>query len=205
MRSDDEPKKAPASPAAGGAAAALQAKDYSRCLSLVGGAERGGRAGADLLQIKGWCLLGLDRPQEAAQAFNQALPSLQGQKREDSAYGASLALLRTGDTSAAAATASQVPLSASRRNDIGLQVLSQQALAAYQAGRWADAVAALNRRAAYAPETRDLMMLRGWSLFQLYDYEGARQAFTAVDRQLSDHDSQKALATVADRLNTRNR
>ncbi|UDL93064.1 hypothetical protein LGH83_10520 [Lichenihabitans sp. PAMC28606] len=180
----------------GGAAAALQAKDYTRCLAQLGDGERGGRLSGNLMQIKGWCLLGLDRPEEAAIAFGQAQNGQQGKLREDSAYGQSLSLLRSGKTDAAAQVAGGAALSASRRNDIGVQVLTQRVYTNYGAQRWAETLAALNQRAAYAPETRDLRMARGWSLFHLGDYDGAKQIFTQANSQLSDAQSQRALTVL---------
>ncbi|MBV1704971.1 MAG: hypothetical protein KGQ28_09210, partial [Hyphomicrobiales bacterium] len=49
---------------------------------------------------EGWRLLKLDRPQEAARAFEDALARGKGRTASDAAYGRSLALLRNGETSA---------------------------------------------------------------------------------------------------------
>jgi hypothetical protein len=59
---------------------------------------------------------------------------------------------------------------------------------------------ALDQRAAFAPEQRDLMMLRGWSLYSLGHYEAANRVFMTVDRQLSSSDSKKALVAVENKL-----
>ncbi len=200
----DEPGADAAAPAprsrgrakAGSAASALAAKDYSRCVSIVMAEEEVGRAGGTETQIKGWCLLGLDRPQEAAIAFRAARAKTSDTKG-DSAFGETLSLLRSGDAGAAAAVASQAPLSSDRRQAVGLQVMERRAYDAYQGGRWAETVATLDQRAAYAPETRDLMMLRGYALYHIGDYDAARAVFTMVNRQTADPASQRALALVS--------
>ena len=178
----------------GDAAAALNAKDYSRCLALL---DRGGgsRAG-DAQQIRGWCLLGLDRAAEAAEAFRAARGGARERDASGSAVGEALSLLRVGDTGAAIAAASRSNLSAEQRATVGAQVLGQQAYAAYKAERWRDTMELLNRRAALASETRDLTMLRGWALYQSGDYDDSRQVFTTLDQRLSDPETRKALAVV---------
>ena len=148
------------------------------------------------MRIKGWCLLGSNRPDEAALAFSQSQAGQAGRMREDGAYGESLSLLQSGKVDAAAQVASAAALPPARRNEIGVQVLTQKVFSNYAAQRWSDTLAALNQRAAYAPETRDLMLARGWSLFHVGDYDGARQVFTRANSQLSDGESQRALTVL---------
>ncbi len=182
-----------ARPAAGSAAAALAAKDYARCLSILD--RRPSRSAADR-ETEGWCLLGAERPAEAAEAFRAAGSRASARVAGDSALGETLSDLRQGDTAAAVDSAARTPLGADRRSDLGLQILSRQALDAYRGGRWAEALEVLRRRSAFAAEPRDLTLLRGWSLYHQGDYGAARRAFAEADGQLSDHDSRNALATV---------
>ena len=185
--------------ATGSILAAFKAKDSVRCIGLADAQERVGRLSAADSLIKGWCLMEQWRPQEAAYAFDRAL-ILPGAKKDDAAYGKSLALLRGNATEAAAYAANQAALSPERRTTIGIEVLTQRAQAAYRAAHYAEALGALDQRAAFAPEQRDLMMLRGWSLYSLGHYEAANRVFMTVDRQLSSSDSKKALAAVEARL-----
>jgi cellulose synthase operon protein C len=143
------------------------------------------------------------RPQEAAYAFDRAL-SLPGAKKDDAAYGKSLALLRGNATEAGAYAANEAALSPERRTTIGVEVLTQRAQAAYRAARYAEVLGALDQRAAFAPEQRDLMLLRGWSLYSLGHYDAAGRVFAAVDRQLSSEDSRKALFAVEKKLHPQN-
>ena len=180
-------------PPAGSAAAALAAKDYVRCLYIL--EQRSSHTKADR-ETEGWCLLGADRPAEAAEAFRAAGSHASGRMAGDSALGETLSHLRQGDTGAAAENAARAPIAADKRRELGLQLLSQEAVDAYRDGRWADALDLLRRRSSFASEPRDLTMLRGWSSYHLGDYAAARDAFTEADRQLSDSDSRNALATV---------
>ena len=174
---------------------AFKAKDYARCIGLADAQESLGRISAGDSLIKGWCLMAMSRPQEATYAFDHALAS-QGKGREDAAYGKSLALLRSKSTDEAAMAAQSANLSPQRRNEIGVEVLTQRAQAAFRANRFAEALSQLDQRAAFAPEQRDLMMIRGWSLYHLKSYPAARNVFLAVDRQLSSRDSQAGLGAV---------
>ncbi len=182
-----------AAPQAGSAAAALAAKDYARCLSIL--ERRSSHTVADR-ETEGWCLLGADRPAEAAEAFRAAGSHSSGQAASDSALGETLSHLRQGDAGAAADSANRAPIAAEKRRELGLQILSQQIVNAYKADRWADALELLRRRSSFAPEPRDLTMMRGWSLYHLGDYPAARGAFTEADTLLSDSDSRGGLATV---------
>ena len=145
---------------------------------------------------RGWCLMDLNRPAEAAIAFDIALQSTSSKTREDAAYGATLANLRSGVTDRASVTAAAAPMSAKRQGEVTLSILSQQAVAAYADGRYVETILALEERARLAPEQTDLMMLRGWSYFKLGRLADARRIFEAVARTgLPEGD--KGLAAVA--------
>ncbi len=178
----------------GSAAAALAAKDYTGCLAILD--RRGRSMTSDDRGTEGWCLLGLERPAEAAVAFKAAQAGGSGRIASDSALGETLSHLRNGDTEAAVDSASRTSLDAEKRRTLGVQIISQKAYDAYRDGRWQETIDFLRQRAAYASETRDLLMLRGWSLYHLGDYDSARRVFTTADQQISDAASRQALATV---------
>lgn len=129
---------------------------------------------------RGWCLMDLNRPAEAAIAFEIALLSTNARTREDAAYGAALANLRSGVTDRASVAAAAAPMSQKRQAELTLNILSQQATAAYADGRYVEAILALDERARHAPEQTDLMLLRGWSYYKLGRYPDARRIFQAV-------------------------
>ncbi len=179
--------------------AALSKKDYGTCLSTADALEASGRLSAADAANKGWCLLNMGRPQEAAASFDRGLQGgLAGRQRDDAAYGKSMALLKNGATAEAGAAAQQGNLDPERRNQLGVEALAQQARAAYKVENFAQTVEILNRRSAFAQETRDLMMLRGWSLLKLGQYDTAKRIFQTVDTQMSTAESQAGI-TVANR------
>ncbi|CAM5776806.1 hypothetical protein LMIY3S_05718 [Labrys miyagiensis] len=139
-----------------------------------------GRGGCQGGLAGGWCLMKLDRPSEAVIAFQGALSTGSAQQRQDAAYGLSLAYLRLGLTSQAAAASTQAPQPAGRARDLNLSILTQRIISDYQGGRYTQALIALDTRATLAPEQTDLLMLRGWSYFHLQRFTEARRVFEAV-------------------------
>lgn len=64
-------------------------------------------------------------------------------------------------------------------------VLAQRAQQFFNDKAYAETIEALDQRAALAPETTDLRMLRGWSLLHLKRAEEARQVFAGLGRSPS--------------------
>jgi tetratricopeptide (TPR) repeat protein len=151
---------------------------------------------------RGWCLMDLNRPVEAAAAFEIALNSTSARTREDAAYGASLAHLRTGVTDKAWVAAAASPMSKRNQTELNLSILSQQATAAYADGRYIEAILALDERARLAPEQNDLMVLRGWAYFKLNRLAEAKRIFAAA-AQTGYPEAQSGLAAVYEKQNRR--
>ena len=128
-----------------------------------------------------------------------------GSTRDDAAYGKSLAELRSNLTDSAVQAASSGNLSPQRRNEIGVAVLAQRAQGFYAQGAYREVLASLDQRMAHAPETRDLSMMRGWSLYHLDRLPEAERLFTALDRQTSTKDSRQGLGAVDSKMAGRNR
>ncbi|WP_156418291.1 hypothetical protein [Aureimonas sp. D3] len=131
---------------------------------------------------RGWCLLDLNRPREAAGAFESAARRGEGRTRQDASYGESLAYLRlgVGDRAAIAATRSLQP--AARRIELDTAILSARATSAFEAKRPVETLQALDERARIASERLDLMVLRGYAYLELRRWADARQVFSAVAR-----------------------
>lgn len=144
---------------------------------------------------RGWCLMDLNRPAEAAVAFEIALLSTSAKTRQDAAYGGSLANLRSGVTDRASVAASAAPMSPKRQSELTLSILAQQATAAFADGRYVETILALDERSRLAPEQTDLLMLRGWSYYKLGRYPDARRIFEAV-AQTGVPDATNGLAAV---------
>jgi tetratricopeptide (TPR) repeat protein len=154
---------------------------------LTAGVGCGGAAAGTV--DAGWCLLEQNRPFEAAVAFSQASGS-------DAAYGAALAYLRMGLTRDAALASASAPHQAARRHELDTSIVTQQAIDAYERGKYAEALETLDKRSALASEQNDLLMLRGWSYYELGDLESARRMFEAVDAVAPSSATQRALNTV---------
>jgi Flp pilus assembly protein TadD len=107
-----------------------------------------------------------------------------------------LANLRMGLTRDAAVAAASVPHDAARRHQLDTSIVTQQAIDAYERGKYAEALQTLDKRRALAPEQNDLLMLRGWSYYELGDLESARRLFEAVDAVAPSSATQRALNAV---------
>jgi tetratricopeptide (TPR) repeat protein len=170
----------------GSIASALNAKNYTACVTRADAAAREGPLNIGQQNALGWCLLNLGRGLESARAFDTSLKSATGKQHQEAAYGKSLALLAGGETMQAGAAAGQAKLAPDQRNSIGLQILEQRAWAAAAAKRYAEALTWLDRRVAFAPETRDLMGLRARCLDNLGRGDAANAIRAELDQQLTE-------------------
>lgn len=129
---------------------------------------------------RGWCLMEINRPLEAAAAFERGLLSRSESARSDAAYGQSLAYLRVGLPDKAAVAASKARLQQSRQVELSTALLASRATEAFNAGRPNEALLALDQRARIAPERTDLMVLRGYAYMKLNRFADAMRVFEAV-------------------------
>ncbi|MDK4738149.1 cellulose synthase [Rhizobium sp. CNPSo 3464] len=129
---------------------------------------------------RGWCLMDLNRPMEAIEAFEVALNSPASKAREDAAYGQSLAYLRVGLANNAAVAAAKAPLSRQRAAELQVAILADRALTAFSGKRYQETLIYLDQRAQLQQERVDLMVLRGYCYLNLKMYDDAERIFTAV-------------------------
>ncbi|KQV26921.1 cellulose synthase [Rhizobium sp. Root1203] len=144
---------------------------------------------------RGWCLMGLNRPMEAADAFEAALASPTRRVREDAAYGQSLAYLRAGLSNNAAVAATKAPQSRQRAAELQVAILSDRALAAFGAKRYRETLIYLDQRAQLQQERIDLMVLRGYCYMNLQMYGDAERVFNAA-AATGSKDANRGLADV---------
>jgi tetratricopeptide (TPR) repeat protein len=198
-------------PAAGSAtapsatvAAAAGAGQYAACVARTdAGMRTGGLSPADAL-ARGWCLMELDRPNEAATAFDRALAAPPASETAQQAtYGRSLAYLRLGLTDQAAVSSSRTALSLTRKSELGAEILIQRALAASRDGRWTEVVLAMTSLSQMRPLTYDLLMLRGYAHYNLGQFEEARQIFDAVKASGVQLEALAAIEVLNERLTKR--
>lgn len=131
---------------------------------------------------RAWCLMRAERPLEAAKAFEMALRSGSKSTRSDASYGQSLAYLRAGLVNNAAVAATKAPQTPDRITELQTSILDQRARGAFERGRFAEAIIALDQRAQIAPERIDLMVLRGYAYMKLNRLGDARRVFEAAAR-----------------------
>jgi tetratricopeptide (TPR) repeat protein len=128
---------------------------------------------------RGWCLMGANRPMEAAAAFEAALRGT-GKTRTDAAYGQSLAYLRAGLPDMAAVAAAKASQDAERSVQLRTALLENQANTAFNQGRYVETIMALDERSRIAPELTGLMVLRGYAYLRLRRFGDAEQVFRAA-------------------------
>lgn len=129
---------------------------------------------------RGWCLLDLNRPIEAARAFEQAIRDGGGKVRSDAAWGQSLAYLRAGLTDEASVAASKAPQSRERSVELEASILSTRASNFFDQKRYGETLLALDQRARIAPERLELMVLRGYAYVELRRLGEARRVFETL-------------------------
>ena len=160
---------------------------------------RGCSAGIDLSRIapieavkRGWCLMDLKRPLEAAEAFDRALSAPIAATRQEAAYGKSLAYLRLNLTDNAAVAAVQEQQTPVRAKQLQVAILADRAVGAFRLGRFHETIIALDQRSRLTREPQDLMMLRASAYRQLgYDSEARRILQPLAD--IGNSDAIKAL------------
>ena len=144
---------------------------------------------------RGWCLMNIERPMEAARSFGIALDRGSGKVRADAAYGRSLAYLRLGLTQKAAIAATQSPMPAGRRVELQSTILADRARALFDQGHYTETLITLDQRARIAAERTDLMVLRGYAFLKLHRLPDARKVFEAV-AATGNRDGIRGLAEV---------
>ncbi len=146
---------------------------------------------------RGWCLMDLNRPLEAAEAFEVALQAPASQIREDAAYGQSLAYLRAGLTNKAAVSATKSRQSQGRVDELQTAILADRAIAAFDAKRYREAILFLDQLGQISSRRQDLMVLRGYAYMNLNRFEEARRIFGAL-AATGNRDAMQGLAAVGD-------
>ena len=144
---------------------------------------------------RGWCLMDLNRPLEAAAAFEIALLGASAKTREDAAYGQSLAYLRAGLASKAAVAAIKAPQNRQRATELQKAILAENALAAFDAGRARETLLVLDQLKQMGAERADLLSLRGYAYLKMKRYSDARRIFEAL-AATGNRDGQRGLAII---------
>lgn len=163
----------------------------------VGGDCGGGSSGAAALQ-RGWCLLDLKRPVAAAAAFEVARRGGNAQVVADAAAGLAYAKMQQGLTTEAMVAASAANLPPARRKELSTLLLAEQFYAQYDAKDFNGALVTLSERRRLAPETTDLMLMRGWSYYNLGRYQDAERIFETLYKVNKSPEALSGLTTIRD-------
>ncbi|WP_230533048.1 hypothetical protein [Microvirga roseola] len=78
--------------------------------------------------------------------------------------------------------------------------MAREAVAQFKDGKYREALATLEQRAAIAREDHGLSVLRGWSLYHLSQYDKARTLFAELDKKRSTRDTQYGLYYSSSKL-----
>jgi tetratricopeptide (TPR) repeat protein len=188
-----EPQPRPRAAAPRAAASSVRAAPARRqgCIDTIPADTLPPQAALD----RGWCLMDRNRPMEAAEAFERALRSSSSQSRSDAAYGQSLAYLRAGLLDDASVAAAKAPLARPRVAELQSTILAERALAAFEKGRYVEALIALDQRTEIADERIDLMVLRGYAYLRLNRISEAERMFEAT-AAVGNRDGIRGLANV---------
>ncbi|MDT6942123.1 cellulose synthase [Brucella pseudogrignonensis] len=145
----------------------------------------------------GWCLMELNRPLDAVRSFESALMTGSASQRSEAAYGQALAYLRAGLVDKAAVSATKAPLSPQRQKELRVSILSDKAVAAYQAGNFRDVLSILEQRAQLAAPRKDLMGLQAAAYLKLRRYDDARVIYEAL-AATGDREGIRGMAAIRD-------
>lgn len=146
---------------------------------------------------RGWCLMGLNRPLEAAAAFEVALRSPSATTREDAAYGQSLAYLRAGLVNDAAVSATKARQGLERAVELQTAILSNRATNAFNNKHFRETIIYLDQLSQLQTERADLMVLRAYAYKSLNRHTDAKRIFEAV-AATGNRDAVRALAEMVD-------
>jgi len=144
---------------------------------------------------RGWCLMGLNRPLEAAKAFGVALQATTPKAREDAAYGQTLAYLRAGLINDAAVSATKAKLGLKRAVEVQTAILANRATNAFDAGRYRETILYLDQLSQLQTERTDLMVLRAFAYKNLNRRADALRIFEAL-AATGNSDSIRALGQM---------
>ncbi|WP_108658754.1 hypothetical protein [Acuticoccus kandeliae] len=185
----------------GSVQSALSGRNYNSCVAISDAGIRSGSLSAADATARGYCLLQLQRPVEAAQAFQLAkVKSRLGTSQfGDAVYGSALAAIANNATDEAAIAATGAPLSRPRRTELQIGILTQRAIAANRDGRYVEALYFLDQRSRIAPLQKDLMLLQGYAYQNAGDFKSAAKIFKAINDAGPTADSQRAVFVGHDR------
>jgi tetratricopeptide (TPR) repeat protein len=179
-------------------AVAYRTGNYAQVLQLTAAVSSG--SGDQVL--RGWSLMRLDRPAEAAKAFETALAGAAGDRKKEAeaAEGLAQAKLAMGMATAARTVVASHTLPGEKSAVTEVAILKQEALDAYNAGDSAGALRRIEKLKTTAPADRSLAMIEAWSLLKNGRYSEAQRAFQRLHDNYATREAAEGLRIATGKL-----
>jgi tetratricopeptide (TPR) repeat protein len=183
--------------------AAFEKGDFATVLSLT---EPGrGPEAASGQTLRGWTLLKLNRPAEAARAFDAALKQAGSDKAKaaDAAQGLALANNAQGLSREARAVVEAHAVAPEKSARLDAAIMVQDALAAFNRGSFNEALRLIGQVKRLTPEDQSLAMIEAWSLYKTNRYAEAQTAFKRLAEVYGNAEASDGLRLATAQVNRR--
>jgi cellulose synthase operon protein C len=183
--------------------AAFESGDFATVLSLT---EPGrGPEAASGQTLRGWALLKLTRPAEAARAFEAALKRAGSDKAKaaDAAQGLALANNAQGLSREARAVIEANAVAPEKSAKLEAGIMTQDALAAFNRGSFNEALRLIAQVKRLAPEDQSLAMIEAWSLYKINRFAEAQSAFQRLTEVYGSAEARDGLRLATAQVNRR--
>jgi tetratricopeptide (TPR) repeat protein len=188
---------------AGVVAVAFEKGYFATVLSLT---EPGrGPEAASGQTLRGWTLLKLNRPAEAARVFEAALKQAGSDKAKaaDAAQGLALANNAQGLSREARAVVEAHAVAPEKSAKLDAQILTQDALAAFNRGGFNETLRLIAQVKRLAPEDQSLAMIEAWSLYKTNRFAEAQTAFKRLAEVYGNAEARDGLRLATAQVNRR--
>jgi tetratricopeptide (TPR) repeat protein len=153
--------------------------------------------------LRAWTYLQLERPTEAALAFERVLNDDRAQpsERREAAFGLARTHLALGNLDDALLMTRVHPLTREQIHEVRAEVLARRAAAAFKRKDYQTSLALLEERRSLAEPTRDLLIQEAWTRHHLKQRQIAKRMFTDLDRIYSTRETREGLKVVDQSMN----
>ena len=150
------------------------------------------------LNLRAWTLLRLDRPTEAALAFERVVDDDAAQlaERREAAFGLARARLALGETDEALLITRLHPLTREQSRELRAEVLARQAAAAFERQDYQTCLGLLEERRGLVAPSRELLIQEAWTRYHLHQRLTAARMFEQLDRVYSTRETREGLRVV---------
>ncbi|BAI75807.1 hypothetical protein AZL_c05140 (plasmid) [Azospirillum sp. B510] len=161
----------------------LAAREPAKAPAKAGAPASSSASGQDSAQASGRTLSATGLPQAATPA-------------QENAYGQAVARLATGDTAGLTRDLPRANMTPAQKAEIRAALMATEANRALEDKRYNDVLRLLDARKELEPEPRNLGILRGWALYNLWRYDEAYRQFKSIDDRLSTPESREGVSVT---------